>query len=64
LSRLHRVQQTLFTFVDALAKAVLADLPEQSPSSARGKERYDRFVKSASAAMLKPHSSGCNGVGS
>ena len=53
LSRMHRVQQTLFAFVDCLAKLILTGLPEQSPSSvARGEERYDRLVKSASAAML------------
>jgi Arc/MetJ-type ribon-helix-helix transcriptional regulator len=53
LSRLHRVQQTLFAFVDCLAKSILTGLPEQSPSSvARGKERYEHLVKSASAAML------------
>ena len=59
LSRLHRVQQTLFAFVDALAKSVLTGLPEQSPSSVtRGEERYERLVKSASAAMLNnSHSS-------
>jgi hypothetical protein len=62
LSRIHRVQQTLFAFVDALAKAVLMGLPEQSPSGSRGKERYDRFVKSAAAAMLNnPQSSGSDG---
>src|SRR5215469_17005566 len=59
LSRIHRVQQSLFAFVDALAKAVLTGLPEQSPPGSRGKERYDRFVKSAAAAMLNnPQSSG------
>jgi predicted DNA-binding protein len=40
LFRLHRVQQTLFAFVDTLAKALLTGLPEQSSASvARGKER-------------------------
>lgn len=55
---MHKLMQTLFAYVDALAKAVLTGLPEQSSASvARGKERYDRFVKSASAAILnKPHS--------
>jgi hypothetical protein len=53
LSRIYKVQQTLFAFVDALAKAVLTGLPEQSASSiARGNERYDRFVRSASASIL------------
>ena len=54
LSRIERVQQTLFAFVDTLAKALLAGLPEQSsPSVTRGTERYERFLKSAAATMLK-----------
>jgi hypothetical protein len=59
LSRTYKVQRTLFAYVDALAKAVLTSMPEQSPLSvAKGKERYDRFVKSASAAISnKAHSS-------
>ncbi len=53
LSRMQRVQQTLFAFVDTLAKALVTDLPEQSPTSvARGKERYERFLKSTAATML------------
>ena len=53
LSRMQRAQQTLFAFVDTLAKALLTDLPEQSSASvARGKERYERFLKSAAATML------------
>ena len=53
LSRIERVQQTLFAFVDTLAKALVTDLPEQSSASvARGKERYERFLKSAAATML------------
>ncbi len=53
LSGMQRVQQTLFAFVDTLAKALLTGLPEQSsPSVARGKERYERFLKSAAATML------------
>jgi len=53
LSRLQRAQQTLFAFVDTLAKALLTGLPEQSSTSAaRGKERYERFLKSAAATML------------
>ena len=53
LSRMQRVQQTLFAFVDTLAKALLTGLPEQSsPSVAGGKERYERFLKSAAATML------------
>jgi hypothetical protein len=53
LSRIQRVQQTQFAFVDTLAKALLTGLPEQSSVSvARGKERYERFLKSAAATML------------
>ena len=53
LSRMQRAQQTLFAFVDTLAKALLTGLPEQpSPSVAKGKERYERFLKSAAATML------------
>ena len=53
LSRIQRVQQTLFAFVDSLAKALVTDLPEQSSASvARGKERYERFLKNTAAAML------------
>jgi hypothetical protein len=54
LSRLQRVQQTQFAFSDTLAKALQTGLPEQS--SARGKDRYDRFLKSAAASMINgPH---------
>jgi len=53
LSRMQRAQQTLFAFVDTLAKALLTGLPEQSSTSAaRGTERYERFLKSAAATML------------
>ena len=53
LSRMQRVQQTLFAFVDTLAKELLTGLPEQSSNSVtRGKERYERFLKSVAAAML------------
>jgi DNA-binding GntR family transcriptional regulator len=53
LSRMQRAQQTQFAFVDTLAKALLTSLPEQSSASvARGRERYERFVKSAAATML------------
>jgi hypothetical protein len=53
LSRMHRLQQTLFAFVDTLAKALLTGLPEQpSASVARGRDRYDHFLKSAGASML------------
>jgi hypothetical protein len=53
LSRIQRVQQTVFAFIDALAKALLTGLPEQSPASvARGRERYECFLRSAAATML------------
>ena|SRR2546426_10568840 len=53
LSRMQQAQQTLFAFVDTLAKALLTDLPEQSSASlARGNERYERFLNSAAATML------------
>ena len=53
LSRMQRVQQTLFAFVDTLAKALVTGLPEQSSASvARGKERYERFLKNTAATML------------
>ena len=53
LSRMHRVQQTSFALVDTLAKALLTGLPEQSSASvARGKECYERFLKSAAASMV------------
>ena len=53
LSGMRRVQQTLFAFVDTLAKALLTDLAEQSsPSVAKGKERYERFLQNAAATML------------
>lgn len=53
LRHLNRDLQTLFAFVDTLAKTVLTTLPEQtSPSVARGKERYERFLKNAAAALL------------
>ena len=53
LSRMQRAQQTLFAFVDTLAKTLLTGLPEQSSHSvARGKERYERFLNSAAATML------------
>src|SRR5438876_1166535 len=53
LSRIERAQQTLFAFVDTLAKTLLTGLPEQSSHSvARGKERYEHFLNSAAATML------------
>ena len=52
LLRIQRVQQTQFAFVDTLAKTLLTGLPDQSSASvARGKERYERFLKSAAAIM-------------
>jgi len=52
LSRIQRVQQTQFAFVDTLAKTLLTGLPDQSSGSvARGKERYERFLKSVAAIM-------------
>jgi hypothetical protein len=53
LSRMQLAQQTLFAFVDTLAKVLLTGLPEQSSASgAMGKERYERFLKSTAATML------------
>ncbi len=53
LSRMQRAQQPLFAFVDTLAKTLLTVLPEQSSTSvAKGKERYERFLKSTAATML------------
>ena len=53
LSRMQGVQQTLFAFVDTLAKVLVTDLPEQSSASvARGKERYERFLRNTAATML------------
>jgi hypothetical protein len=52
LSQIQRVQQMQFAFVDTLAQALLTGLPEQSSASvAKGKERYERFLKSAVATM-------------
>jgi len=52
LSRIQRVQQTQFAFIDTLAKTLLTGLPDQSSASvAKGKERYERFLKSAAASM-------------
>ena len=49
-------QQALFSFVDSLVKTLLTCLPEPSGDAysqavARGKSRYDRFLKSVGAAM-------------
>lgn len=53
LSRIQRIQQTQFAFVDTLAKALLTGLPEQSSASvARGRERYERFLKSVATSAL------------
>lgn len=55
--RIQRAQQALFAVVDTLVKTVLTCVPEpprdvMSQSIARGRERYDRFVKSAGQAMV------------
>jgi hypothetical protein len=53
LLRMQRVHQTLFAFVDTLAKALLTGLPEQSFASvARGRERYERFLKSVATSTV------------
>jgi hypothetical protein len=64
VDRLSQVQQTLFAFVDTLAKAVLTALPDQtSLSVARAKERYERFLKNAATALVDGLPSGFrNGV--
>jgi Arc/MetJ-type ribon-helix-helix transcriptional regulator len=52
LSRIHRVQQTEFAFVDTLAKTLLTGSPDQSSASVvKGKERYERFLKTAAAIL-------------
>ena len=50
-------QQALFAFVDVLAKTLLTCVPEpprdaQDQAVARGKYRYDRFLKSVGMAMV------------
>jgi Arc/MetJ-type ribon-helix-helix transcriptional regulator len=50
-------QQALFAFVDVLAKTFLTCVPEpprdvQDQAVARGKARYDRFLKSVGMAMV------------
>lgn len=55
--RVGRGQQALFALVDALTKTVLTCVPEppgeaKSQAVARGKERYDRLIKSAGRAMV------------
>ena len=55
--RLGRAQQALFAFVDVLAKTFLTCVPEpprdvHDQAVARGKLRYDRFLKSVGMAMV------------
>jgi hypothetical protein len=50
-------QQALFAFVDSLAKTLLTCVPEPPREAydqavARGKIRYDRFLKSVGAGMV------------
>ena len=50
-------QQALFAFVDSLVKTLLICLAEPPPDAheqavARGRFRYDRFLKSVGAAMV------------
>jgi hypothetical protein len=50
-------QQALFAFVDTLVKTLLTCLAEPPTDAleqaiARGKLRYDRFLKSVGAAMI------------
>lgn len=57
LRRLNTGQQALFAFVDALAKTILTCVPEPageaySQAVARGKLRYERFLKSVGAGMV------------
>jgi hypothetical protein len=55
--RVGRGQQALFALLDALTKTVLTCIPEppgeaKPQAVARGKERYDRLIKSAGRAMV------------
>jgi hypothetical protein len=55
--RLARVQQALFAYVDAFAKALLTCLPEppadaKAQAVARARERHDRLLKSAGRSMV------------
>ena len=55
--RLGRGQQALFALVDALTKTVLTCIPEPPADArpqavARGRERYDRLIKSAGQSMI------------
>jgi Arc/MetJ-type ribon-helix-helix transcriptional regulator len=57
LFRVMRVQQSLFAYVDTLAKTFLTCVPEPPPdikaqAIARAKERHDRMLKSAGRAMV------------
>lgn len=55
--RVRRGQQALFALLDALTKTVLTCIPEppgeaKPQAVARGKERYERLIKSAGRAMV------------
>jgi hypothetical protein len=55
--RVGRGQQALFALVDALTKTVLTCVPEPPADArpqavARGRERYDRLIKSAGQSMV------------
>ena len=55
--RVGRGQQALFALVDALTKTILTCVPEppsdaRQQAVARGRERYDRLMKSAGRAMV------------
>jgi len=52
LARLQTEQQAMFAFLDALAKTVLSGLPEHAFSPAKGRERYERFIRSAAAGLI------------
>jgi Arc/MetJ-type ribon-helix-helix transcriptional regulator len=55
--RVGRGQQALFALIDALTKTMLTCVPEPPSDArpqavARGRERYDRLMKSAGRAMV------------
>ena len=57
LFRMNRGQQALFAVLDTLVKSFLTCVPEpprdaMGQAIARGRDRYDRFVKSAGQAMV------------
>jgi Arc/MetJ-type ribon-helix-helix transcriptional regulator len=57
LFRLGRGQQALFAYVDSLAKVLLTCIPEpphdaKDQAIARAKDRHNRLMKSAGAAMV------------